>query len=148
MRKLTAPSAADTATKWADVTPGRSTYYEKNAPAAADKQNANAIAAQATYKAAVTASGVDARFAGGLKRAGAAKYKRKVEGPGKDRFGPGITAGKPDMQAGVEPYLAEIAAIEVADRGPRGADTNYGIVTTIGKKLHAKRLSVLGATPA
>jgi hypothetical protein len=148
MRKLTAPSAADTAKKWAEVTPGRATYYEKNAPAAAGKQNANAIAAQATFKAAITAAGIDARFAGGLRKAGAEKYKRKVETVGKDRFGPGITAGQPDMQAGVDPYLAEIAATEVADRGPRGADTNYGIVTTIGKKLHAKRLSVLGATPA
>jgi len=148
MRKLTAPSAADVATKWADVTPGRATYYEKNAPAAADKQNANAIAAQGTFRAAITAAGVDARFTGGLKKAGAAKYKRKVETVGKDRFGPGITAGKPDMQTGVDPYLAEIAALEVADRGPRGADTNYAIVTAIGKKLHAKRLAVLGATPA
>ena len=75
----------------------------------------------------------------------AAKFKRKVEAVGIARFGPGITAAITDMETGFSPYQAVLAAIEVPDRGPRGADANYEIVKKIGKPLHEKRLAILGA---
>jgi len=144
-RKLTVPSAENVSKKWGDVTPGRSTYYEANTPAAAGKWEANATKASTTFQAAVSAADMVKKFAGGIKKAGAAKFSRKVTAVGVGRFGPGVSAAVDDMRSGVDPFLATLAAIEVPDRGPRGSPANYGIVQKVGDPLHAKRLALLGA---
>ena len=145
MPKPTVPSAADTAKKWADVTPGRAGYYERNTPGAAGKWESNAGLAAKTFQAAVSAGDISKRFAGGIKKAGAAKFSRKVTSVGVGRYGPGVTAAQPDMESGVGPYLAEIGNIELAERGPRGDATNYSRVQKIGDALHKKRLASLAA---
>jgi len=147
-RKLSVPSADKVATKWGDVTPGRSTYYEQNTPAAAAKFEANAIKAGPTFQVAVSAADMVKKFVGGIKKAGAAKFARKVTSVGVGRFGPGVSAAIGDMQTGVDPYLATLAAIDVPDRGPRGSAANYAIVQKVGDPLHAKRLALLGAGAA
>jgi len=147
MPKPTVPSAADVAKKWVDVTPGRSTYYEKNAPAAASKWEANTTAAGANYKASVQAGNIGALFSGGVKKAGAAKFARKVTALA-GRFGPGVSAAEGDMAANVAPFLSEIATVDLAERKPRGDASNYSRVKAIGDKLHAKRLAGLAAGPA
>ena len=145
VRKLTVPTADKVAKKWGDVTPGRSTYYAENTPPAAAKWEANTTKASGTFKTAITAADMQKKFEGGVKGK-AAKMARKVTAVGVDRFGPGVTAAVPDMQAGEEPMLATMAATEIADRGPRGSDANYGIVKQVGDPLHKKRLALLGAT--
>jgi len=144
-RKLSVPTADKVAKKWGDVTPGRSTYYEENTPAASTKWEANATKAGPTFQAAVSAADMVKKFAGGIKKAGAAKFSRKVTAVGVGRFGPGVSAAIGDMQTGVDPFLATLAAIDVPDRGPRGSAANYGIVQKVGDPLHAKRLALLGA---
>ena len=143
-RKLVVPSAADIAKKWGDVTPARATYYETETPKADTLWETNTKAAKGTYKAAVADPKIADRFEGGIKGK-AAKFKRKVIDVGIARFGPGVTAAITDMETGFSPYQAVLAAIEVPDRGPRGADANYEIVKKIGKPLHEKRLAILGA---
>lgn len=144
-RKLIIPSAADIAKKWGDVTPARSAYYEAETPPAADLWETNTKGAKGTYKAAVADPKISDRFAGGV-RGKAAKFKRKVTDVGIARFGPGVSAAITDMQEGFDPYVAELAKIEVPDRKPRGDPANYEIVKKIGDPLHKKRLALLGAT--
>lgn len=144
-RKLIVPSAADIAKKWAEETPRRSTYYEANTPGAADRWEAETVAAKGNYKAAVADPKIGDRFAGGVKGQ-AEKFKRKVEAVGITRFGPGVTAAESDMASGFSPFADELAKISVPDRKPRGDPANYLIVQKIGEPLHKKRLALLGAS--
>lgn len=135
----------EVADKWAEVTPGRSAYYEKEATVAGPEWEANTIAAKAAFKAGVTAPNIDALFAGGVKRAGADKYNRKVKDVGVARFGPGVTAAKVDFSENVAPFLDEISKITLDPRQPRGSVANYGRVQAIGTELHKKRLALRAA---
>jgi len=142
--KVEVPSADSVAKKWAEETPRRSTYYEANTPPAASKWEANAKAAAANFKAAVTAGNIDAMFRGGISKAGAGKFERKVRALA-GRFGPGVAAAQTDMQTNVAPFLTEISAVDLKDRRPRGDPTNYDRVKAIGDRLHSKRLALLAA---
>jgi len=145
MPKPTVPTAESVAKKWGDVTPGRAGYYESNATVAGAAWETGAAAASKAYKAGVTVADIDKRFTGGIKKAGASKYNRKVKDVGVGRFGPGISAAVPDMKDGVAPYLAEIANVELKERGARGDVTNYMRVQAIGEALHKKRIASLAA---
>ena len=136
---------AEVAKKWADVTPGRSSYYEAGAVVAGADWEKNAAAAKGAYKAAVTAPNIDDMFAGGVKRAGAAKYERKIKEVGVARFGPGVTAAEVDFTENVAPFLDEISKITLDPRQPRGSDANYKRVQQIGATLHKKRLALRAA---
>ncbi len=146
MAKLRVPSASSTADKWAEVTPGRQKFYATNAPAAASEWEANAKAASKTFIAGVTAGGVERRYSGGIAKAGAAKYARKVTDVGAGRFSSGVSAAKQDFQGGVDPFLAELGTIDVPARGIRGDPTNLQRVSKIATELNKKRLALLAAT--
>ena len=135
----------DVVAKWVDVTPGRTAYYEKEASVAGADWEKGATTAKAAFKAAVTAANIDEMYVGGVKKAGAAKYERKVKAVGVARFGPGVTAAEADFSTGVEPMLSTIAAITLAPRQPRGAEANYARVRDIGVALHKKRLALRAA---
>jgi len=136
---------SDVAAKWAEVTPGRSAYYEAGASVAGSDWEKGATDAKASYKAAVTAPNIDAMFAGGIKRAGASKYERKVKEVGVARFGPGVAAAQPDYSAGVAPMLDELAKITLPARAPRGSAANLNRVAVIATALNKKRLSLRAA---
>jgi hypothetical protein len=144
MGKITVPTAEDVGKKWGEETPKRATYYEHNTPLAASKWQTNAEAAAANFKAAVQATNIDAMFRGGIRKAGAAKFARKVTLLA-GRFGPGVSAAVDDMKSAVAPFLAELATIDLKDRKPRGDSSNYDRVKQIGDRLHAKRLALLAA---
>jgi len=146
VRRITIKSAAQIAKKWADVTPARASYYEVEAPASAAEWEANTVAAGSTYKAGISVAGIDKRFVGGVKRAGAAKFERKVRTVGVDRYSPGVAAAEEDMAKGFADYQAVLDGLEIPDRGPRGSAANYEIGKKIGDALHKKRLAVLAAT--
>ncbi len=145
-RRITVKSADQVAQKWADVTPGKAGYYESEAPAAGAAWEANTINAAGTYKAALSAAGIEKRFVGGVKRAGAEKFSRKVKDVGVARYGPGVAAAQADMASGIAPYLDVLSGLDIPDRGPRGSPGNYAIVEKVGSALHKKRLAVLAAT--
>jgi len=146
VRRITVKSAAEIAKKWAEVTPGRASYYEAEAPAAAAEWEANTIAAGGTYKAGISVAGIEKRFVGGVKRAGAEKFGRKVRDVGVARYAPGVAAAQADMAKGVADYVSVLEGLEIPDRGPRGSPANYAIVQKVGEALHKKRLAVLAAT--
>ena len=146
VRRITVKSATEIAEKWAEVTPGRAGYYEAEAPAAGALWEERTSAAGPTYKAGVSVAGIEKRFVGGVKRAGAAKFARKVKDVGVARYGPGVAAAKTDMAAGLADYVAVLDGLEIPDRGPRGSLANYAISQKVGDALHKKRLAVLAAT--
>jgi len=144
MVKVSVPSADAVAKKWGEETPRRAVYYEANTPGSAPTWEANSKAAAANFKAAVQASNIDALFRGGVTKAGAAKFARKVAALA-GRFGPGVSAAISDMQTNVAPFLTEIAAVDLKERKPRGDAGNYERVKAIGDRLHSKRLALLAA---
>jgi hypothetical protein len=147
-RKISIKPSADIAKKWAEVTPGRESYYAAETPAAASVWEANTKAASGNYKSSISAAGIEQRFSGGVAKAGAAKFARKVTAVGVSRFGPGVSAAKDDMAAGFDPHQAVLAALTIPDRAPRGSTSNYRVVDVVGDALHKKRLALLGATGA
>ncbi len=135
-------SAADIAAKWARVTPQRSADYEAGASNAGAKQNSAAIAAAGAFQAAVSSGAMKSMYIGGLKKAGAEKYNRKVAGVGKDRFGAGVTAAVADMQSGMAPMVEVIAAITPPARAPRGDVANQQRSVVYQVALNKKRLAL------
>lgn len=138
-------SAADIAKKWTEVTPGRSGYYEAGAVGAGADWESGAAAAAAAFRAAVTAANIGNLFTGGIKKAGAEKYNRKVKDVGVGRFGPGVQAASGDMEKGMAPMVETIAGLTLTARAPRGSETNFARVREVGAALHKKRLSLRAA---
>lgn len=138
-------SAAEAAAKWGQVTPGRSAFYESGAKAAGGDWETNTLAAMKAFVAGVTAGNIGQMFAGGVKKAGAGKYTRKVTDVGVSRFGTGVTAAVGDFQTGVEPFLSTIASLTLPQRQPRGSEANIERVRLIATSLNKKRLSLRAA---
>ena len=134
------------ADKWDDNAARAADAFAAEAEAAASLWEANAAAARDNYHAAITAPNISARFAGGIKRAGATKFARKIRDVAKDRFAPGIHAAKVDYSERVTPFFETIARLSLSPRKPRGDPANYKRVEEIGKALNAKRLAQLGGT--
>jgi hypothetical protein len=139
------PSAADAAKKWGEVTPGRQGYYEAGAKAAGADWEKNTVDASKAFKAAISAGNIEQMFAGGVKKAGAAKFVRKVTDVGAARFSQGVTAAVGDMQTGIEPMLATIAGVTLPARQPRGSAGNLQRVSVIADALNKKRLALRAA---
>lgn len=137
--------AADAAKKFVDVTPGRQAYYESGVKGAGPDWEANTILAKAAFKSAVSAANIDQMFAGGVKKAGAAKYANKAGTLGAQRFSSGVQASAADYQTGVDPYLQVIANETLPARGPRGAVGNLQRVQQIATDLNKKRLQLRAA---
>jgi len=136
---------AEVTKKWLEVTPGRAGYYEAGAVGAGSEWEKNASAAVGAFKAAVSAATIGAMFAGGIKKAGAAKFDRKVRDVGVARFGQGVQAAGADFQLGVEPMLSTIASLTLPARAPRGSEANLARVREIAVALNKKRLALRAA---
>ena len=145
MAKAKIRSAEEIADKWAEITPGRSAYYAAGVEDPLEDWETNTVLAQAAYKAAVMAADIGARFLGGVKRAGTAKWKRKAMAVGPSRFSEGVGVAKDDFRTGFAPFQAVIAATDIPDRKPRGDPANYERSKKIGTALNKKRLALIGA---
>jgi len=136
---------ADVVKKWVDVTPLRSGYYEAEAGIAGADWEKGATAAAAAYKAGVSSPNIEKMFTGGIRRAGAEKYERKVKAVGASRFGPGVLAAEKDFETGVGPMLDTIRGITLPARQPRGSLANFERVKAVGVELNKKRLALRAA---
>ena len=139
------PTADAVAKKWGEVTPQRSGYYEAGVAAAGSDWEKGATAAAGSFKAAISAGNIQAMYAGGVKRAGAAKYQRKASGVGKDRYGPGVSAAVPDMQSGMAPMLEAISKVDPPTRQPRGSAANQQRSVVYQVALNKARLALRSA---
>ncbi len=144
MAKIEVPSASETARKWAEVTPGRSAYYEAGVRSPAYDWETRTLAAKSAYKAAISAADIGERFAGGVKAAGSEKWARKAIDLGVPRFGPGVRAATEDFSSGIAPYLEELGRIDLPERAPRGDPANLRRVEAVATALHKKRLAMIG----
>lgn len=140
--KVKSPSTA--AEKWTGNAARAADDFASEAAAAASLWEANTKGAKDNYHKAITAAGIADRFLGGVTRAGAAKFTRKINDVAKDRFAPGIHAATADYTERVTPFLETIAALTLPKRGPRGDPGNYNRVEAVGKALSAKRLAMMG----
>ncbi len=143
---LKVKDAAVSASKWRDNAGRAADEFARNAAASADAWAKNTEGAKDTFRQAITAVGIADRFQAGVRRAGSAKFARKINDVAKDRFGPGVAAAVADYQADVAPYLQTIAGLTLSTRKPKGDPANYNRVQEVGKALNAKRMALLGST--
>jgi hypothetical protein len=130
--------------KYADNAGRAATEFATNAAAAAEDWARKTAASADNFGQAVSAPGIKNRFRSGVVKAGAAKFARKINDVAKDRYGPGVTAGKDDYKAGAEPYFSTLAGLSLSARKPKGDPANYKRVEEVGKALNAKRMAMLG----
>ena len=145
MSPIKVKSADVVGKKWGEVTPTRAGYYETGASVAGDDWAKNAAAASSAFKAGVSAANIGEMYKGGIAKAGAAKYNRKVKDVGVARFSQGVQAGVADYQTGVTPMLETIAATNLPARAPRGSEANLARVREVATNLHKKRLALRAA---
>jgi len=137
-------TAVQIAEKWARVTAQRGADYEAGAVGAGAKQNAAAIAGEKAFVSGVTSGNIGKMFSGGLKKAGADKYNRKVKEVGVQRFGAGVTAAQGDMASGMAPMVEAIAGVTMPQRFTRGDPQNQARSTVFTVALNKKRLALRG----
>jgi len=103
--------------------------------------------AQATADAAdAQAAGIQAAIAAGsfekgVAAAGTAKWARKAQTVGAQRYGPGVAAAKADYATGFAPFAQVIEGITLPPRGAKGDPRNYDNVRIIGEALHEAKVS-------
>jgi hypothetical protein len=131
----------ESADAWADITPGRADKYSARSQLKATEWESGAIGGVPNWKLGVTAAGVDTRMMAGIRRAGAAKYSRKIRDVGGARFGAGVTAAKEDYRSRFEPFLRVIQGVTLGARRPRGDPANYLRMQAVGEALHKARLA-------
>jgi len=100
-----------------------------------------ATEAKDVFRAAITAPEVPDLFVRGITRAGDARWSEMAIKKGVDRFAPGVELSQPYYRAQMQDILAQIEAVVLKPRGPRGAAVNYQRVKDIGDRLHAWRLA-------
>jgi len=133
------PSPAAIAEKYVRVTQGRAQDYTAGIAATAPGEfEAAAVAAADTWAAGVQQAVGEGRFASGLSGSGA-RWRRKAETLGSQRFPTGVAGARDDMAAGVAPYVQELAGITLDPRRPRGDPGNLQRVAVIAQRLNQRR---------
>jgi hypothetical protein len=132
-------SIEEIAKKWADVTPGRSTFYKQGVEDSAVDWEGPTAASEPAYEQGVQQAIAQKRYGSGVRSAGTAKWRKKSSDVGAERFGPGVRAAKDDMKSGFAPYHAVIERTSLPERGPRGDPANIARVQAISEALFAER---------
>ncbi|RLF77225.1 hypothetical protein DRN39_04625 [Thermococci archaeon] len=131
--KYTADQAAE---KWATVTPARSSYYQENVRGAGSVWEANTVAAEGTWREAITEAANRGAYGKGVKKAGGAKWEERTLTVGVPRWSGGIAAAKDVYKSGIARVLDVISRVELPPKGPKNAPQNYERVKRIGDALH------------
>lgn len=128
------------ADKWARVTPERSEDYKLGVQNPKTDWKSATQAAVGTYKAAMTTSLTNDRFAKGVGKSSTDKWKEKASTKGANRFGEGVSLGKSDYQTGFSPYRDVIESTTLPPRYPKGDPRNIDRVKVLAAALHAKKI--------
>jgi len=132
------------AEKFITVTPGRAAEYERGVAETTIDWAARTAAAEARYKAAMTAAMARGAFGKGVRRAGTAKWKEMTIKKGPGRWSEGIAMAGPAYAEGFAPYREVIANTTLPERGPAGDPKNIERVRTLAKALHDKKIALAG----
>lgn len=133
---------ADIASKFAEVTPGRSAYYEKGVTSPSKDWETETAKSESAYEGGVTSAISRKAFGKGVRKAGTGKWKAKASTLGVSRWGPGVSAATDDYQSGFSAYHDVIAKTTLSPRYPVGDPRNYKRVTDIGDPLHKKKIGL------
>ena len=95
-------SATEIAKKWAEVTPTRQAFYEAGGKNPLRDWEQNTAAAEEAWAAGVQEAAANKRFGAGVRKAGTAKWSRKVVEVGVPRWGAGVRAAAPDYEPGTK----------------------------------------------
>ncbi len=88
-------------------------------------QKAAALAANDTFKAAVTEAIAEDRFAKGVESTPANKWRDNAVKVGAPRYPQGIANSVDAWGTGVAPILAALSAVEAGPRGVKGSEQNF-----------------------
>ncbi len=129
-------SISEAAAKWFARASVAEPDYRKGVATPRRNQNEAAIAADDTWKAAMTAAIARGARVAGLREAGEEKWKRGALEKGAIRFGPGVGVSQPIYQAKTAKYFDAIASLTLTPRGPNNDPRNYQRVPAVGNRLH------------
>jgi hypothetical protein len=127
------------AQKWRRRVEGASEDFKMGVQAKGGSWQAATDAASGSFKTAISAGDIEARYKAGVSKAGQAKYTRRATTVGPDRYAQAAPVAEPDFSSGMQPVLAAIGAVDLPARGPRGAAQNYNRVKPIGDALSRLR---------
>lgn len=133
------PPIGAVAAKWRKRVEGASDDYRNGVQARGASWGAAASAASGSFKTAISAADIEARYKNGVSGAAQAKYLKRATMVGPDRFAQAAPIAEPDFSSGVQPYLQAIASVDLPARGPRGSAQNYNRVKPIGDALSKLR---------
>lgn len=133
------PSEQQIAEKYVRITQGRAADYTAGIQGTAPQEfETAAVAAADSYAQGVQQAIGEGRFAAGLAGSGA-RWRRKAEQVGAQRFPTGVAAARDDMSAGVAPYVQTLRGLTLDPRRPRGDPANLQRVAAIAAALNQRR---------
>ncbi len=135
-------SAADSAKKWARVTPDRQEDYEYGVRNPDKDWATETAAAEPRYEDGIKASIARKAFGKGVKKAGTAKQQEATIAKGIPRWPEGVRQGEDSYRVGFEPYENELRGIKLPPRYPAGDPRNIERVKAVTTGLHKKKLAI------
>jgi hypothetical protein len=131
--------AATVAAKWKTRAAAAQQDYVNAASQAGNTMEANALAAEPVYTAAVTAAASAGHYGKGVRGSGA-KYNKNVAAVGGPRFQQGVTNSQDAMASGIAPVLATISGLNLPPRGVKG--TNAQRSDIVAQALHKAKFGM------
>lgn len=92
-------------------------------------------AADANYRAGVTAAANAGRFAAGVRAAGNARWIEGATKKGPGRFTEGVMLGGNEYGKQIQTVLTTIQGVQLPPRGPKGSPQNFQRIQPIGEAL-------------
>jgi hypothetical protein len=129
------------AKKWGTVTAQRGGEYADGVANPKADWKASTVAADANWKAGVTAAVTGGQFLKGVNKSSTEDWKSMAIKKGVARFGPGVTEAVPAYTKGFGPYRDVIANTVLPLRYPKGAPQNIERVRVMAAALRAKKVA-------
>jgi len=125
------------AAKWARRAASASSEYEEGVRSTTKSWASATAAAEKNYQQGVAAASAAGRYGKGVQRAGDAKWKKNSAEKGPARYAQGVGLAEADYAGQMAPVLEVISRTDLPPRGPRGSDSNFQRVMTLGKALRS-----------
>jgi hypothetical protein len=126
--------------KWARVTPQRSTDYQEGIQNPKKDWASSTLAAEANQASGVQAAIADKRFSKGVQKAGNTAWQEGALTKGVNRFGEGVQAAESKYTSNFAPYAATIESTTLPPRYAKGDPRNLQRVSTIATALRNKKV--------
>lgn len=126
--------------KYARVAPTRVTDFAEGIQNPRRSWEQSTKAASDAYAQGVQQAIGEGRFETGVAKAGDAKWQRKTQDVGVQRWAPGIQASLQDYETGFAPFHAVIARTTLPPRGPKGDPRNIERVAVLARALNAAKV--------